>query len=205
MKKDFQMKKQRKAEFERKTTETNISITINLDGQGEALIKTPIGFLNHMLTLFAKHGLFDLSLKATGDTEVDIHHTNEDIGICLGQALNNALSDKAGIKRFGMAAVPMDEALVELSLDISARPYLKLSAFSPQPSARAGEYSLNYLKQFLQAMVNNAGMTLHVEIIYGEDLHHILEAIFKALGRALKEAVTIDPRIKGILSTKGTL
>lgn len=199
------MKKQRKAKVERKTTETNISITINLDGQGEAFIKTPIGFLNHMLALFAKHGLFDLSLKAAGDTHVDIHHTNEDVGICLGQALNRALSDKAGLKRFGMASVPMDEALVEVSLDLSGRPYLKVTRNQRIEIRGEKEYSLNYLRQFLQALVNNAGITLHVEVISGEDLHHILEAIFKALGRALKEAVTIDPRIKGILSTKGTL
>ena len=122
------MRKQRKVNVKRKTRETNVSIAINLDGAGKSIIQTPIGFLNHMLALFAKHSLFDLSLKAAGDTEVDIHHTNEDMGICLGQALNKALSDKAGIKRFGMASAPMDEALVEVSLDVSGRPYFKLSA-----------------------------------------------------------------------------
>lgn len=199
------MRKQRKAKLQRKTAETRISLNINLDGSGKANVKTPLGFLNHMLTLFAKHGLFDVSLKAAGDTEVDMHHTNEDLGICLGQALLKAWGTKAGIKRFGFASVPMDEALVEVSLDISGRPYVKLSAVSSLLCAKAQKYSLNYLKQFLQAMANNAGMTLHVEILYGEDLHHSIEAVFKALGRALKEALTIDPRIKGILSTKGRL
>ncbi len=199
------MSTQRKARVERKTSETDISIALNLDGSGKSNIKTPIGFLNHMLTLLSKHGLFDLSLKARGDTEVDIHHTNEDIGICLGQAFSKALANKAGIKRFGLASVPMDEALVEVSLDMSGRPYVKLLAVSFRLSAKAENYSLNYLKQFLQAMVNNAGITLHVEIVQGEDLHHIIEAVFKALARALKEAVTLDSRIKGILSTKGRL
>ena len=197
------MNKPRKATVQRKTTETNIRVTINLDGGGKAQVKTPIGFLNHMLVLFAKHGLFDLTLKAEGDTEVDIHHTNEDIGICLGQAIHQALRDKSGIKRFGFASVPMDEALVEVSVDISARPYLKVTGHRSQVTGK--EYSLNYLKQFLQALVNSAGITMHVEIFYGEDTHHIIEAVFKALGRALREAVALDPRIKGILSTKGKL
>lgn len=193
----------RKANIKRKTTETDIMVAINLDGSGKSAVKTPINFLNHMLTLFTRHGLFDLKLRASGDIEVDIHHTNEDLGICLGQAIKMALSDKAGIKRFGFASVPMDEALVEVSLDISSRPFLKVTS-NQKPETRE-EYSFNYLKQFLQALVSNAGITLHVEIIYGDDSHHIIEAVFKAFGRALKEAVTIDPRNKGILSTKGTL
>jgi len=159
-----------------------------------------------MLNLFARHGLFDLTLKARGDVDVDIHHTNEDVGIVLGLAIKKALADKQGIRRFGFASVPIDEALVEVSLDLSGRPYFQLSAFGSQLSVLKKEgYSLNYLKQFLQALVNTAGMTLHVEVIYGEDLHHIIEAVFKALARALREAVSIDPRIKGILSTKGSL
>lgn len=200
-----QMTKQRKAIMERKTTETDIRITLNLDGSGKSNIKTPIGFLNHMLVLLAKHGLFDIQLKAAGDTKVDIHHTNEDIGICLGLAVREALAEKLGIRRFGFASVAMDEALVEVSLDICARPYLKFTASSLELTAAGTGYSLNYLKQFLQALVNNAGITMVVEVIYGEDFHHIIEAIFKALGRALKEAVTIDSRVKGILSTKGRL
>jgi imidazoleglycerol-phosphate dehydratase len=207
------MNKPRKATLKRKTTETNIRVTINLDGGGKAQVKTPIGFLNHMLALFAKHGLLDLNLKAEGDTEVDIHHTNEDIGICLGQAIHQALRDKSGIKRFGFASVPMDEALVEVTLDLSGRPYFKvtghpsttLGAGRSQATGQGKEYSLNYLKQFLQALVNSAGITMHVEILYGEDTHHIIEAVYKALGRALREAVALDPRIKGILSTKGRL
>ena len=157
-----------------------------------------------MLNLFTRHGLLDLQLKASGDTEVDIHHTNEDIGICLGLALKEALGNKEGIRRFGFASVPLDEALVEVSLDLSGRPYLKFKTQNSKLKIQ-GEYDINYLTQFLQALVNNAGMTLHVEIISGEDTHHIIEAVFKALGRALKDAVSIDPRIKGILSTKGKL
>ncbi|OGX52502.1 MAG: imidazoleglycerol-phosphate dehydratase [Omnitrophica WOR_2 bacterium RIFOXYB2_FULL_45_11] len=196
----------RKAAIERNTTETRISLQINLDGGGSSVVRTPIGFLNHMLNLFARHGLFDLTLKARGDVDVDIHHTNEDVGIVLGLAIKKALADKQGIRRFGFASVPIDEALVEVSLDLSGRPYFQLSAFGSQLSVLKKEgYSLNYLKQFLQALVNTAGMTLHVEVIYGEDLHHIIEAVFKALARALREAVSIDPRIKGILSTKGSL
>ena len=200
------MNMNRKAAIERNTTETRISLQINLDGGGSSVVRTPIGFLNHMLNLFARHGLFDLTLKARGDVDVDIHHTNEDVGIVLGLAIKKALADKQGIRRFGFASVPIDEALVEVSLDLSGRPYFRLSAFGSQLSALKKEgYSLNYLKQFLQALVNTAGMTLHVEVIYGEDLHHIIEAVFKALARALREAVSIDPRIKGILSTKGSL
>ena len=200
------MNMNRKAAIERNTTETIISLQINLDGGGSSVVRTPIGFLNHMLNLFARHGLFDLTLKARGDVDVDIHHTNEDVGIVLGLAIKKALADKQGIRRFGFASVPIDEALVEVSLDLSGRPYFQLSAFGSQLSVLKKEgYSLNYLKQFLQALVNTAGMTLHVEVIYGEDLHHIIEAVFKALARALREAVSIDPRIKGILSTKGSL
>jgi len=200
------MNKPRKISLARKTTETDIKIEISLDGEGKSSIKTPIGFLNHMLNLFARHGLFDLTLKARGDVDVDIHHTNEDVGIVLGLAIKKALADKQGIRRFGFASVPIDEALAEVSLDLSGRPYLRLSAVGSQLSAlKKEEYSLNYLKQFLQALVNTAGMTLHVEVIYGEDPHHIIEAVFKALARALKEAVSIDARIKGILSTKGSL
>ena len=197
--------KARKANIKRKTTETAIAVGINLDGSGKSDIKTPINFLNHMLTLFSRHGLFDLKVKAAGDIEVDMHHTNEDIGICLGQAIKKALTDKLGIRRFGFSSVPMDEALAEVSLDISGRPFLKFRVQSSGFRTGGKEYSLNYLKQFLQAAASNAGITLHVEIVYGEDSHHIIEAVFKAFGRALKEAVTVDPRIRGILSTKGII
>mgnify|MGYP001593233361 CR=1 FL=1 len=199
------MNKNRKAVIERNTTETRISLKINLDGQGSSSIRAPIGFLNHMLNLFSKHGLFDLMLKARGDVDVDIHHTNEDVGIVLGLAIKKALGDKVGIRRFGFASVPIDEALVEVSLDLSGRPYLKITDNREQRTENIKEYGLNYLKQFLGALAVNAGITLYVEVIYGEDLHHIIEAVFKALARALREAVSIDPRIKGILSTKGIL
>jgi len=197
--------KARKANIKRKTTETAIAVGINLDGSGKSDIKTPINFLNHMLTLFSRHGLFDLKVKAAGDIEVDMHHTNEDIGICLGQAIKKALTDKLGIRRFGFSSLPMDEALAEVSLDICNRPCLKFRVHSSEFMAEGKEYSLNYLKQFLQAVASNAGITLHAEIVYGEDSHHIIEAVFKAFGRALKEAVSVDPRIRGILSTKGIL
>src|SRR3990167_2844323 len=200
------MNKPRKISLARKTTETDIKIEISLDGEGKSSIQTPIGFLSHMLTLFARHGLFDVKLKVRGDVDVDIHHSNEDLGIVLGLAIKKTLVDKQGIRRFGFASVPIDEALVEVSLDLSGRPYFQLSAVGFQLSAlKKEEYSLNYLKQFLQALVNTAGMTLHVEVIYGEASHHIIEAVFKALARALREEVSIDPRIKGILSTKGSL
>ena len=199
------MNMNRKAAIERNTTETIISLQINLDGGGSSVVRTPIGFLNHMLNLFARHGLFDLTLKARGDVDVDIHHTNEDVGIVLGLAIKKALADKQGIRRFGFASVPIDEALVEVSLDLSGRPYLQFTVDSSQLTVQGKEYSLNYLKQFLRALAVNAGITLHVEVIHGEDSHHIIEAVFKALARALREAVSIDPRIKGILSTKGSL
>ena len=199
------MNMNRKAAIERNTTETRISLQINLDGGGSSVVRTPIGFLNHMLNLFARHGLFDLTLKARGDVDVDIHHTNEDVGIVLGLAIKKALADKQGIRRFGFASVPIDEALVEVSLDLSGRPYLQFTVDSSQLTVQGKEYSLNYLKQFLRALAVNAGITLHVEVIHGEDSHHIIEAVFKALARALREAVSIDPRIKGILSTKGSL
>lgn len=198
------MKKYRRANIKRKTTETNIKIGINLDGSGKAKIKSPIGFLNHMLNLFAKHGVFDLELDAKGDTEIDIHHTNEDIAITLGMCLKEALGKKFSIRRFGFASVPMDDSLVEVSLDLCGRPYFKLTNPLKHTSKESG-YGLNYLKQFLYAFVNNAGITLHVEIISGEDLHHIIEATFKALARALKEAVSVDSKLKTIPSTKGIL
>lgn len=199
------MRKKRESLIIRKTAETKISLRLNLDGDGKSKVKTPLGFLNHMLEIFAKHGLFNLNLRAEGDTEVDIHHTNEDIAICLGLALKKALTDKKGIRRFGFASIPLDDALAQVSLDLNSRPYLKFNPGARLLKAEPSQYSLSYLKQFLQAFVNNGGLTLHVEIVYREDPHHIIEAIFKALAKALREAVTIDHRIKGILSTKGIL
>lgn len=193
--------------YKRRTSETDIEIELNLDGNGKNRISTGIGFLDHMLELFSKHGLFDLRLTAKGDLNVDGHHTNEDAGIVLGAAFTKALGAKKGIRRFGSidVAVPMDEALARVALDISGRPSLYMKSpkfFQPHPSH--GAYSLNDAKQFLEAFARNAGINLHIEF-KGEDIHHILEAIFKALGRALCDATRIDPRIKGIPSTKGRL
>lgn len=199
------MNKKREAKIKRKTNETDILVDINLDGSGKANVKSPIGFLNHMLSLFAKHGIFDLRIAAKGDTEVDIHHTNEDIGICLGLCVKTALGKKLAIRRFGFSSIPMDDSLVEVSLDLSGRPYLKLTPGGRLLGAAKQEYDLSHLKQFLQAFATSAGVTLHVEVVYGEDLHHIIEATFKALGKALREASTHEARLKGIPSTKGLL
>ncbi|KPK42607.1 MAG: imidazoleglycerol-phosphate dehydratase [Omnitrophica WOR_2 bacterium SM23_29] len=201
--------KKRIVKIKRKTTETAVSVELNLDGNGKSKVDTGIGFLDHMLTLFSKHGLFDLKLKAKGDLEVDLHHTNEDVGIALGEAFKKALGDKRGIRRFGSkdVAVPMEEALARVALDISGRPSLHMRRVErgayPDLSTKEG-YTLNDAKQFLEAFVRNIGINFHIEY-RGEDLHHVLESIFKALGRALGDATRIDPRIKGIPSTKGRL
>lgn len=201
--------KKRIVKHKRKTSETNIAVELNLDGTGKYRIFTGIGFLDHMLTLFSKHGLFDLKIMAKGDLDVDIHHTNEDVGIALGEAFSRALGAKKGIRRFGSkdVAVPMEEALARVALDISSRPsiYMRCAGRPIPPTVldRQG-YTLNEAKQFLEAFVRNAGVNLHVEY-RGEDLHHVLEAIFKAFGRALGDATRVDPRVKGIPSTKGRL
>jgi len=200
------MKNYRKSRVIRKTKETDISIALDLDGTGKSRIKKPLGFLSHMLTLFAKHGLFDLKVSAKGDTDVDIHHTNEDIGICLGSAFSKAWGSKSGIGRFGFASVPMDEALAEVSVDLSGRPYLKLQLPGlARPYNFKTEYNFNTLKHFLQAFVMSAGVTMHIDILCGDDPHHIIEAVFKASGRAMRQACAIDRRVKGIMSTKGVL
>jgi len=157
-----------------------------------------------MLSLFAKHGLFDLKIKARGDIEIDYHHTVEDIGICLGDAVKKALGAKAGIKRYGAAFVPMDEAIASVSMDISDRPYLVYKVAMPKKS-KIKNFEADLIEDFLQAIVNRSGMTLHVSVPYGRNIHHMIEALFKALGRALREATTVDPRIKGVMSTKGRL
>jgi imidazoleglycerol-phosphate dehydratase len=193
----------RVARQSRKTKETDINLSIDLDGSGRTDIRTGIGFLDHMLDLFGKHGLFDLELRATGDTHVDAHHTVEDVGIGLGKALAAALGDKAGIRRFGCASVPMDEALAEVSLDISGRPLLVFNATFP--TEKTGEFDAQLAEEFLRALATNAGLTLHVRVPYGKNTHHIAEAIFKALARALREAVATDPRVCGVPSTKGIL
>jgi imidazoleglycerol-phosphate dehydratase len=202
--------KNRKAKIRRKTEETDVAVELNIDGIGKSGVKTGIPFLDHMLTLFSKHGIFDLKIKAKGDLDVDMHHTNEDIGICLGQAFSKALGDKKGIKRFGEKTIPMDEALVQVRsvIDISGRPFF--NNIKMKRSCRLkdipGGYNLEYARQFFQAMVNNFPITLHITILEpGADTHHMLEAIFKAVARALDDATRIDPRVKGIPSTKGRL
>jgi len=193
----------RTAEVSRGTRETQIQVNLNLDGTGEAAFDTPVGFLNHMLDLLAHHALVDLSVRASGDTEVDLHHTTEDIGICLGQALNEALGDKAGIARFGWAAVPMDEALAQVALDISGRAFLRYNvAF---PGEHIGEFETELVEEFLSGFVNHAKITLHVTVPYGTNDHHIAEAVFKSVAVALRTAVSRHPRITGTPSTKGVL
>ncbi|MBN3038872.1 MAG: imidazoleglycerol-phosphate dehydratase HisB [Candidatus Omnitrophica bacterium] len=195
----------RKTQVKRKTRETDILVKLNIDGKGKSKIKTGIAFLDHMLELFAKHGLFDLEIKAKGDLQVDIHHTNEDIGICLGQGFNKALGTKKGIRRFGDKTVPMDEALARVVIDISGRPFLNSDWQVRSPESVEG-YNLEYARQFLQAMINNFPITVNISVLAsGPDMHHLLEAIFKAFARSLDEATQLDPRIKGVPSTKGRL
>lgn len=194
----------RKASIKRKTKETDISMDLNLDGKGSYSIKTSIPFLDHMLSLMCKHGLFDIKLRAKGDIEIDYHHTVEDIGIVLGKAVKLALGDMKGITRYGQASVPMDEALAFVSLDISGRPYLVYKVeFSKKAKIKSFEPDL--VEDFLQAFASNSGLTLHVNVPYGRNIHHIIEAIFKGIGRALREAVSIDRRMKGIPTTKGLI
>ena len=193
----------RTATIERNTNETQIKLQLNIDGSGDAQLNTPVPFLNHMLDLFTKHGLYDLTINATGDTEIDDHHTTEDIGICLGHAIKEALGDKKGIKRYGNAFVPMDETLAQVVVDLSNRPHLELRA--ELPSSRVGTFDTELVHEFLWKLALEARMNLHVIVHYGTNTHHIIEAIFKALARALDEATTVDPRIKGVPSTKGML
>ena len=194
----------RQARVERKTKETEITLQLNVDGTGASKIQTPIPFFSHMLEAWSKHGLMDLAVGAQGDVEVDQHHTVEDVGIVLGQALHRALGDKRGIARFGTAFVPMDETLVSASVDVSGRPFLVFSV--PVARTRVSNFDLDLLQEFFRAFAFNAEITLHVTMHYGHNLHHITEAVFKAVGRALAEATRINPRIAGVLpSTKGTL
>ncbi|MPL65646.1 Imidazoleglycerol-phosphate dehydratase [bioreactor metagenome] len=193
----------RTADISRRTAETDITASLTIDGSGKSEIRTGIGFFDHMLVLWAKHGLFDLNLKAIGDLEVDCHHTIEDVGIVLGQAFKAALENKVGIKRYGTAFVPMDEALVMVSLDISGRPYLVYDV--TLHSGSIGSYDCEMTEEFLRAFAMHAGITLHVKMLAGKNAHHIVEAVFKALGRALDDATCQDERIVGIMSTKGML
>lgn len=194
---------ERVATIDRKTNETNIQLSLGIDGEGFSELETGVPFLTHMLDLFAKHGQFDLSVHAKGDIEVDDHHTTEDIGICLGQALREALGDKRGIKRYGNAFVPMDEALAQVVVDLSNRPHLELRG--EFPSQKVGTFDTELVHEFLWKLALEARMNLHVIVHYGHNTHHMIEAVFKALACALDEATTIDPRVKGIPSSKGML
>ena len=194
----------RKSSIERKTTETNIKLKFAIDGQGKGKINTGIPFLDHMLTLFAKHGLFDLTIDAVGDLEIDYHHTVEDIGIVLGKAIAQAVGDKKGIRRYGSALIPMDETLASVALDISGRPYIVYNVSLPK-RGKIKEFDADLIEDFFQALVTNSGITLHINLRYGRNIHHIFEAVFKAFARALDDATTIDSRVSGVPSTKGKL
>lgn len=194
----------RKAKIERKTKETDIKIELGIEGSGKYSIDSSIPFLDHMLSLMCKHGLLDLKIRAKGDIDIDHHHTVEDTGIVLGKVLKQALGDMKGISRYGQASVPMDESLAAVSLDISGRPYLVYKVEFPKKS-KLKDFDPDLIEDFLQAFSSHAGITLHIGVPYGRNTHHIIEAIFKALGRALRQAATIDPRVKGIPSTKGKL
>lgn len=193
----------RTADYSRTTTETDIQVTINIDGKGSYFLDTGVPFLDHMLSLWSKHGLFDLDVTAQGDTGIDDHHTVEDIGICLGKCFAKALGDKTGIKRYGTAFVPMDEALSMAVADLSGRGYFCFEAAIP--CQKVGDFDTELVEEFFRAFAINAEMTLHVRQMAGKNTHHIIESMFKAFGRALNEATTIDDRISGVLSTKGSL
>jgi imidazoleglycerol-phosphate dehydratase len=193
---------ERQAQVSRKTAETQIEVTIALDGTGQADVTTGIPFFEHMLAAFAKHGLFDVTIKASGDLEVDPHHTVEDVGIVLGQAIRKAVGDKGGIVRFGESVMPMDEALALVALDLSGRPHLEYAV--ALPGELIGTFDVGLAHEFLHALVNHSAMTLHVRMLSGTNAHHMLEAVFKGLGRALAEATRPDERV-GMPSTKGSL
>ncbi|MGD7059900.1 imidazoleglycerol-phosphate dehydratase HisB [Bacillus altitudinis] len=193
----------RQAKTARQTNETNISLALEIDGEGKADIQTDVPFMTHMLDLFTKHGHFNLTVDAKGDTDVDDHHTTEDIGIVLGQMFKEALGDKKGIKRYGSSFVPMDETLAQVVVDLSNRPHLEMRA--DFPSQKVGTFDTELVHEFLWKFALEARINLHVIVHYGTNTHHMIEAIFKAMARALDEATTIDPRVKGIPSTKGML
>lgn len=192
---------ERISEVERKTKETAIFTKLNLDGSGKAEISTGIPFFDHMLTLFTVHGFFDLKIDAKGDLDVDFHHTVEDVGIVLGDVLAKALGDRKGITRYGHAVTPMDETLTEVTVDLSNRPFLAYNY--PESREQAGGFTIQLAGEFFRALSNRAGMNLHINVTYGENSHHIIESVFKSLGRSLDMAVSIDSRIKGVRSSKG--
>lgn len=193
----------RSGSVERKTLETGVSVEWDLDGSGSCEINTGIGFFDHMLTLLAKHSFSDLTVQAVGDLDVDSHHTVEDCGIVLGQALRAAVGDKVGIHRYGNCFLPMDETLVQVCLDLSGRPYLVFEGELPR--VQLGIYDAEMTEEFFRALAMQAGLTLHIRILYGKNTHHMIEAIFKAFARALAEAVALDPRVRGVMSSKGSL
>ncbi|MDJ0720341.1 MAG: imidazoleglycerol-phosphate dehydratase HisB [Desulfobacterales bacterium] len=193
----------RSAELQRDTQETRITARLDLDGRGETKIRTGIGFLDHMLTLMGAHGFLDIGLAAEGDIEVDYHHTVEDVGLVMGEMLDKALGSRQGIRRFGHAVTPMDDALAAVTVDLSKRPYLVFNL--PPAIGPAGNFDPQLAKEFCRALATRGGLNLHINVSYGEDPHHILEAVFKAMGRALAQAATLDDRIEGVRSTKGTI
>lgn len=193
----------RQATVERKTEETDVSLSLDLDGEGKVDVATGIGFFDHMLDHLGRHGLFDLTIQAKGDLHVDAHHTVEDVAICLGQAIDRCVGDKAGIFRYGHFAVPMEETLAAVTVDLSGRPVLVYRV--DYPGEKVGAFDVELVEEFLRSLANNAKMNLHVNVPYGTNNHHIAEAIFKALGKSLAMAVATDPRRRGIPSTKGTL
>jgi len=194
----------RKATIERKTKETAIKMSLDLDGSGQYSITTSVPFMDHMLSHVAKHGFFDIIVRAKGDTEIDDHHTVEDLGIVFGQALKKALGDSKGIRRYGDVTVPMDETLAQVVMDLSGRPYLAYQVELPK-KYKLKEFDPGLAEDFFQSVVNHSAMNLHIRLHYGRDVHHMLEAIFKAFGRALAQATSLDSRLKGVLSTKGKL
>ena len=197
------MKKHRKAEVQRKTKETAVVLKLDLDGKGEHSILTGIPFFDHMLSLLAYHSRLDLSLKARGDIAVDAHHTVEDVGICLGDGIRKALGEAKGIRRYGMAMIPMDETLVSVALDFSMRPWLVFQV--KLRKSKIGTFDTELVEEFFKALCSHARMTLHINLLYGKNSHHMVEAVFKGFGRALREAVSLDPRSSRVPSTKGVL
>jgi len=193
----------RSATIERKTRETDIRVSLELDGSGKHEIESPVPFFDHMLTQIARHGFFDLEIRAQGDIEIDAHHTVEDLGICLGEAFKKALGDKAGIRRYGRGTMPMHEALASVILDFSGRPFLVFNV--DLPKTQVGNFDVELVEEFFTAFCNHSGANIHVNLAYGDNLHHIIEAVFKAFAQALDEATRLDPRIEGVRSSKGKL
>lgn len=193
----------RTAKVERKTTETDIFVEIRLDGEGKSDISTTIPFFDHMLTLFAKHGLFDVTVRGQGDTDADYHHLVEDMGICFGEVIRKALADKEGIVRYGSAIVPMDESLCLVSMDLSGRPYLVFNVDFDNRMVK--DFDPFLFEEFFRALCDHGGITLHINVMYGKNPHHMIEAVFKAFAKSLRKASALDDRISGVMSTKGTL